>query len=253
MTRGHSCESKPTAGKQKAANCQIRCSCEVVVLQNNFFNNRFCFAPSSDTYFIPVSCFLLFNVMDWAGRSLTAVCMWVSSTQRADPMMYVVYNHINLIRSIRNDHIKTFSGVCCFLAGAGNQRPTRWRFNERLSLRKCLHVDKSALSGTEWGVKIEKTYFTVELRFVFESGSNCRAFVGRIFELLPEPKLFLLRSVFNWTTSNSSSKTCRQKQPTMHCGPPTVWLEMWVCPYESTAKVNASQAAHVCVCVCVCV
>ncbi|XP_035029305.1 equilibrative nucleoside transporter 1 [Hippoglossus stenolepis] len=29
-----------------------------------------------DTYFIPVSCFLLFNVMDWAGRSLTAVCMW---------------------------------------------------------------------------------------------------------------------------------------------------------------------------------
>lgn len=28
------------------------------------------------TYFIPVSCFLLFNVMDWAGRSLTAICMW---------------------------------------------------------------------------------------------------------------------------------------------------------------------------------
>ncbi|XP_076829883.1 equilibrative nucleoside transporter 1a [Brachyhypopomus gauderio] len=27
-------------------------------------------------YFIPVACFLLFNVMDWAGRSLTAVCMW---------------------------------------------------------------------------------------------------------------------------------------------------------------------------------
>ncbi|XP_073690931.1 equilibrative nucleoside transporter 1a [Garra rufa] len=27
-------------------------------------------------YFIPVSCFLLFNMMDWAGRSLTAVCMW---------------------------------------------------------------------------------------------------------------------------------------------------------------------------------
>ncbi|XP_076015081.1 equilibrative nucleoside transporter 1-like [Genypterus blacodes] len=29
-----------------------------------------------DTYFIPVSCFLLFNMMDWAGRSLTAFCMW---------------------------------------------------------------------------------------------------------------------------------------------------------------------------------
>ncbi|XP_015251093.1 equilibrative nucleoside transporter 1-like [Cyprinodon tularosa] len=31
---------------------------------------------SWETYFMPVSCFLLFNVMDWAGRSLTAVCMW---------------------------------------------------------------------------------------------------------------------------------------------------------------------------------
>ncbi len=31
----------------------------------------------TDTYFIPVSCFLLFNLMDWAGRTLTAVCMWV--------------------------------------------------------------------------------------------------------------------------------------------------------------------------------
>ncbi|XP_069549071.1 equilibrative nucleoside transporter 1-like [Brachyistius frenatus] len=29
-----------------------------------------------EMYFIPVSCFLLFNLMDWAGRSLTAVCMW---------------------------------------------------------------------------------------------------------------------------------------------------------------------------------
>ncbi|KAM4583888.1 equilibrative nucleoside transporter 1-like isoform 1-T1 [Odontesthes bonariensis] len=31
-----------------------------------------------DMYFIPVSCFLLFNLCDWAGRSLTAVCMWPS-------------------------------------------------------------------------------------------------------------------------------------------------------------------------------
>ncbi|KAM6956091.1 equilibrative nucleoside transporter 1-like [Aplochiton taeniatus] len=29
-----------------------------------------------DFYFIPVSCFLLFNLMDWAGRSLTGFCMW---------------------------------------------------------------------------------------------------------------------------------------------------------------------------------
>ncbi|KAF7645020.1 hypothetical protein LDENG_00211640, partial [Lucifuga dentata] len=29
-----------------------------------------------ELYFIPVSCFLLFNLCDWGGRSLTAVCMW---------------------------------------------------------------------------------------------------------------------------------------------------------------------------------
>ncbi|XP_047221589.1 equilibrative nucleoside transporter 1-like isoform X3 [Girardinichthys multiradiatus] len=31
---------------------------------------------SWEVYFIPVSCFLLFNLCDWTGRSLTAVCMW---------------------------------------------------------------------------------------------------------------------------------------------------------------------------------
>ncbi|XP_014832066.1 PREDICTED: equilibrative nucleoside transporter 1-like [Poecilia mexicana] len=29
-----------------------------------------------ERYFVPVSCFLLFNLSDWTGRSLTAVCMW---------------------------------------------------------------------------------------------------------------------------------------------------------------------------------
>nr|ABW73564.1 equilibrative nucleoside transporter 1 variant delta 11 [Mus musculus] len=32
------------------------------------------------SYFIPVACFLNFNVFDWLGRSLTAVCMWESQT-----------------------------------------------------------------------------------------------------------------------------------------------------------------------------
>ncbi|XP_035494196.1 equilibrative nucleoside transporter 1 isoform X3 [Scophthalmus maximus] len=31
---------------------------------------------SWDLYFTPVCCFLLFNLCDWGGRSLTAVCMW---------------------------------------------------------------------------------------------------------------------------------------------------------------------------------
>ncbi|KAK0153681.1 Equilibrative nucleoside transporter 1 [Merluccius polli] len=43
-----------------------------------------------DTYFIPVSCFLLFNVMDWAGRSLTAFCMWPGKDSRWLPALVVM-------------------------------------------------------------------------------------------------------------------------------------------------------------------
>ncbi|XP_023189375.1 equilibrative nucleoside transporter 1-like isoform X3 [Xiphophorus maculatus] len=32
-----------------------------------------------ERYFVPVSCFLLFNLSDWTGRSLTAICMWVKT------------------------------------------------------------------------------------------------------------------------------------------------------------------------------
>ncbi|XP_072240062.1 equilibrative nucleoside transporter 1-like [Leuresthes tenuis] len=39
-----------------------------------------------DRYFIPVSCFLLFNLCDWAGRSLTAVCMWPSKDSMILPV-----------------------------------------------------------------------------------------------------------------------------------------------------------------------
>uniref|UniRef100_A0AAY4C809 Solute carrier family 29 member 1a n=1 Tax=Denticeps clupeoides TaxID=299321 RepID=A0AAY4C809_9TELE len=44
---------------------------------------------SWERYFIPVSCFLLFNVMDWAGRSLTAVCMWPGKDSRILPILVV--------------------------------------------------------------------------------------------------------------------------------------------------------------------
>ncbi|XP_059501054.1 equilibrative nucleoside transporter 1-like isoform X2 [Stegostoma tigrinum] len=37
-------------------------------------------------YFIPICCFLLFNVFDWMGRSLTAVCMWPSKESRLLPV-----------------------------------------------------------------------------------------------------------------------------------------------------------------------
>uniref|UniRef100_A0A3P8UVN9 Solute carrier family 29 member 1a n=1 Tax=Cynoglossus semilaevis TaxID=244447 RepID=A0A3P8UVN9_CYNSE len=41
-------------------------------------------------YFIPVSCFLLFNLMDWAGRSLTAVCMWPGKDSLWLPVLVVL-------------------------------------------------------------------------------------------------------------------------------------------------------------------
>lgn len=43
-----------------------------------------------DIYFIPVSCFLLFNAMDWAGRSLTAVCTWPGKDSRWLPALVAV-------------------------------------------------------------------------------------------------------------------------------------------------------------------
>nr|XP_015218022.1 PREDICTED: equilibrative nucleoside transporter 1 [Lepisosteus oculatus] len=40
-------------------------------------------------YFIPVSCFLLFNLLDWAGRSLTAICMWPGKDSKLLPILVV--------------------------------------------------------------------------------------------------------------------------------------------------------------------
>ncbi|XP_060100681.1 equilibrative nucleoside transporter 1 [Heteronotia binoei] len=40
-------------------------------------------------YFTPVSCFLVFNVFDWAGRSLTAVCMWPGKDSSLLPLMVI--------------------------------------------------------------------------------------------------------------------------------------------------------------------
>nr|XP_013012335.1 equilibrative nucleoside transporter 1 isoform X1 [Cavia porcellus] len=40
-------------------------------------------------YFIPVSCFLVFNIFDWLGRSLTAVFMWPGKDSRWLPSLVV--------------------------------------------------------------------------------------------------------------------------------------------------------------------
>ncbi|XP_035990475.1 equilibrative nucleoside transporter 1-like [Fundulus heteroclitus] len=44
---------------------------------------------SWELYFIPVSCFLLFNLCDWTGRSLTAVCMWPGKDSLVLPVSVV--------------------------------------------------------------------------------------------------------------------------------------------------------------------
>nr|XP_057902096.1 equilibrative nucleoside transporter 1-like isoform X2 [Doryrhamphus excisus] len=42
---------------------------------------------SWDVYFVPVACFLLFNLCDWGGRSLTAFCMWPGKNSRLLPVL----------------------------------------------------------------------------------------------------------------------------------------------------------------------
>ncbi|XP_069464953.1 equilibrative nucleoside transporter 1 [Ambystoma mexicanum] len=45
---------------------------------------------SWNMYFIPVSCFLMFNIFDWGGRSLTAITMWPGQDSWLLPFMVVL-------------------------------------------------------------------------------------------------------------------------------------------------------------------
>ncbi|XP_070788565.1 equilibrative nucleoside transporter 1 [Pituophis catenifer annectens] len=42
------------------------------------------------SYFSPVACFLMFNIFDWAGRSLTAVCVWPGKESRLLPFLVII-------------------------------------------------------------------------------------------------------------------------------------------------------------------
>ncbi|XP_026537002.1 equilibrative nucleoside transporter 1 isoform X1 [Notechis scutatus] len=42
------------------------------------------------SYFNPVACFLMFNIFDWAGRSLTTVCVWPGKESRLLPFLVVI-------------------------------------------------------------------------------------------------------------------------------------------------------------------
>uniref|UniRef100_A0A8C8C9X0 Uncharacterized protein n=1 Tax=Oncorhynchus tshawytscha TaxID=74940 RepID=A0A8C8C9X0_ONCTS len=54
-----------------------------------YYNKRQSGNRLSDMYFIPVCCFLLFNLSDWAGRSLTAVCTWPGKDSKLVPIFMV--------------------------------------------------------------------------------------------------------------------------------------------------------------------
>lgn len=41
-------------------------------------------------FFNPICCFLLFNVMDWLGRSLTSYFLWVSLSRLNQPEVWEV-------------------------------------------------------------------------------------------------------------------------------------------------------------------
>lgn len=48
------------------------------------------FSTFAGLYFLPVSCFLLFNVFDWTGRSLTALFTWVNVGQGANAQALLI-------------------------------------------------------------------------------------------------------------------------------------------------------------------
>lgn len=63
-----------------------------------------------ERYFIPVSCFLTFNIFDWLGRSLTAVFMWPGKDSRWLPSLVLarlVFVPLLLLCNIKPRHYLT--------------------------------------------------------------------------------------------------------------------------------------------------
>lgn len=59
------------------------------------------------SYFIPVACFLNFNVFDWLGRSLTAVCMWPGQDSRWLPVLVasrIVFIPLLMLCNVKRSH-----------------------------------------------------------------------------------------------------------------------------------------------------
>lgn len=64
-------------------------------------------SPWRNCYFIPVACFLNFNVFDWLGRSLTAICMWPGQDSRWLPVLVacrVVFIPLLMLCNVKQHH-----------------------------------------------------------------------------------------------------------------------------------------------------
>lgn len=64
-------------------------------------------SPWKNCYFIPVACFLNFNVFDWLGRSLTAICMWPGQDSRWLPVLVacrVVFIPLLMLCNVKQHH-----------------------------------------------------------------------------------------------------------------------------------------------------
>lgn len=98
----------------------------------------------TERYFIPVSCFLLFNLCDWAGRSLTVVCMWVSIISHVENML-----NVDLLFFNPQTHQTVFPlhppylmcpAVCVMSAAREGQQVTSCDDHESSGVHPALHV-----------------------------------------------------------------------------------------------------------------
>ncbi|KAJ8333594.1 hypothetical protein SKAU_G00416020 [Synaphobranchus kaupii] len=81
-----------------------------------------------EVYFIPVCCFLIFNIMDWIGRTVTTVVQWPAKESRIFPALVVsrvIFIPLLMLCNIRNHfylpalfpHDAAFSIIMLLFAG----------------------------------------------------------------------------------------------------------------------------------------
>lgn len=89
-------------------------------------------------FFNPICCFLLFNVMDWLGRSLTSYFLWVSTEEGVQVLWWGLREHWGKQRYDRAERIALAMmgtpGTCSLSAMSKFiwllAPPSRWVFRE---------------------------------------------------------------------------------------------------------------------------